>query len=104
MAMGAYQAAAELGLRIPDDVSIVGFDDQELISDSLRPGLTTVALPHYDMGQWAVRNLLEQISSVESLPARHALLPCPLMRRGSVALPPPKQLQTISPSPDVEAM
>jgi LacI family transcriptional regulator len=104
MAMGAYQAAAELGLRIPDDVSIVGFDDQELISDSLRPGLTTVALPHYDMGHWAVRNLLEQISSVESLPARHALLPCPLMRRGSVALPPPKQLLTISPSPDVEAM
>lgn len=87
LAMGAYQAAAELGLAIPDDLSIVGFDDQELISDSLRPGLTTIALPHYEMGQWAVRNLLEQIASVEPLPPRHALMPCPVIRRGSVGPP-----------------
>ena len=89
MAMGAYQAATELGLTIPDDLSIVGFDDQELVSDSLRPGLTTVALPHHEMGQWAVRNLVEQIASVDPLVPRHALLPCPLIRRGSVASPHP---------------
>ena len=40
----------------PRRLSMVGFDDQELISDSLWPGLTTVALPHYEMGQWAVQN------------------------------------------------
>jgi LacI family transcriptional regulator, galactose operon repressor len=92
MAMGVYQAASTLGLSIPDDVSIVGFDDQELISDSLLPGLTTVALPHHEMGRWAVRDLLKQIDahSLESLdaqppyPVAHALIPCPVIRRGSV--------------------
>jgi LacI family transcriptional regulator len=45
VAMGAYRAVAECGLRIPDDLSVVGFDDQELIAAALSPGLTTVALP-----------------------------------------------------------
>ena len=87
-ALGVYQAAAELGLRIPADISVVGFDDQELISDSLRPGLTTVALPHYEMGRWAVRTLLEQIDSGSPLPT-HALLDCPLVNRASVGGPRP---------------
>ncbi|QCO98222.1 hypothetical protein FCN77_11590 [Arthrobacter sp. 24S4-2] len=39
MAMGAYRAAAELGLRNPEDLSVVGFDDRELISPNLHPGL-----------------------------------------------------------------
>ncbi|MDX6322679.1 MAG: LacI family transcriptional regulator [Propionibacteriaceae bacterium] len=86
MAMGAYQAAQELSLSIPRDLSIVGFDDQELVADSLRPGLTTVALPHYQMGQWAVRRLLEQIDAPESQPT-HALIPCPVVRRESVGPP-----------------
>ncbi len=89
MAMGAYQAAAELGLRIPDDVSIVGFDDQELIASNLRPGLTTMRLPHYEMGQWAVRTLLGLIQAGDTAPGvTHALLPCPLVRRASVSSPP----------------
>jgi LacI family transcriptional regulator len=86
MAMGAYQAAQELSLSIPRDLSIVGFDDQELVADSLRPGLTTVALPHYQMGQWAVRRLLEQIDAPASQPT-HALIPCPVVRRESVGPP-----------------
>ncbi|MGH3860169.1 MAG: substrate-binding domain-containing protein [Actinokineospora sp.] len=45
--------ARELGLSIPDDLSIVGFDDQEHVADGLAPGLTTIALPHYEMGVWA---------------------------------------------------
>ena len=45
MAMGAYRAAAELGLRIPADLSVIGFDNPEIIADGLYPGLTTVALP-----------------------------------------------------------
>lgn len=87
-AMGLYQAAASLGLSIPADVSVVGFDDQELISDNLWPGLTTVALPHYEMGKWAVRTLLDQIERGGDAPRLHALLPCPLVSRGSVAAPP----------------
>lgn len=61
MAMGAYRAAAELGLSVPADLSIVGFDDQELIAGNLHPGLTTVALPHYEMGAWATGALIDAI-------------------------------------------
>lgn len=88
MALGAYQAAQELGLRVPQDVSIVGFDNQELIAASLRPGLTTVALPHYDMGRWAVDTLMDSIDSTRKERPRYETLPCPLVRRGSVAAPP----------------
>lgn len=87
MAMGAYQAAQELGLRIPDDVSVVGFDDQQIISAGLRPGLTTMALPHYEMGHWATSTLLDLIKD-PGRPRHQVLLPCPLVRRDSVAPPP----------------
>ena len=87
-AMGVYQAASALGLGIPDDLSVVGFDNQELISDNLWPGLTTVALPHYEMGQWAVRTLLKQIESATPYPPVNALMSCPVVHRGSVAAPP----------------
>jgi LacI family transcriptional regulator len=86
VAMGAYQAAAALGLRIPADVSIVGFDDQEEISEGLLPGLTTVALPHYAMGAWAVDTLIARINDPQA-PVERVLLPCPVVRRGSVGPP-----------------
>ncbi len=85
--MGVYQACHELGLTIPGDVSIVGFDDQELIAGDLRPRLTTMALPHYEMGHWAVKALLGQIDAAEPQPPRHTILACPLIRRESVAAP-----------------
>jgi LacI family transcriptional regulator len=88
MAMGAYQACQDLELRIPDDVSIVGFDDHELVAGSLRPGLTTMALPHYGMGHWAVLALLRQIDNGDST-VQHAVLACPIVRRASVGPPPP---------------
>jgi LacI family transcriptional regulator len=88
-AMGAYRAAAERGLRVPDDLSVVGFDDQELIASSLSPGLTTVALPHYDMGAWAVQALLGLIEDTATSTDRplQKLMPCPLVRRDSVGPP-----------------
>jgi LacI family transcriptional regulator len=86
MAMGVYHAAAERGLRIPEDLSVVGFDNQELIADGLRPGLTTVALPHYEMGAWAADTLIRRIEAPDS-PPEQSLLPCPLVERGSVAPP-----------------
>ena len=89
MAMGAYQAAADLGLRIPEDLSVVGFDNQENIADGLRPGLTTLALPHYEMGQWAVRTLVDLVDSGDQQPCPAGVtLPCPLVRRASVGSPP----------------
>ena len=89
MAMGAYQAAAERGLNIPRDLSVVGFDNQENIADVLQPPLTTAELPHYDMGYWGVNTLLDIINtpSGTSTP-QHAVLPCPLIRRASVGPPP----------------
>src|SRR3712207_5128433 len=90
MAMGAYRAAMELGLGIPEDLSVVGFDNQELIAANLFPALTTVALPHYEMGAWAVTTLVGLLGG-DVDPARLAdepkLLDCPLVVRASVAPP-----------------
>jgi LacI family transcriptional regulator len=91
MAMGAYRAAAELGLAIPADLSVVGFDDQELIAANLHPGLTTVALPHYEMGAWATEHLIDAVEGKTdiTLMALHpTILGCPLVTRDSIAAPP----------------
>ena len=90
MAMGAYRAAAELGLRIPDDLSVVGFDNQLLLAEGLYPALTTVALPHYEMGAWAVDALVALLDGrpvVDDGVSFPVALPCPLVRRSSVAAP-----------------
>lgn len=84
MAMGGYFAFAERGFTVPDDVSVVGFDDQHYIADALRPPLTTMALPHAAMGRWAVEHLLhapwhDGRASVQQR------LGCPLVERSSVA-------------------
>lgn len=82
-AMGAYEALKELGLRIPDDVAVVGFDNQEIIAAQLRPPLSTVALPHYEMGRWAVEHLVEHAGSGETPPVQCAL-DCAYVERESV--------------------
>ena len=85
IAMGAYDALRKLNKKIPDDVAIIGFDNQQLIAADLHPGLTTMALPHYEMGQWAVEHLLKLIEkpSNGAAPVQH-LLECPLIVRESV--------------------
>ncbi|MCB9455351.1 MAG: LacI family DNA-binding transcriptional regulator [Anaerolineaceae bacterium] len=84
-AMGTYDALKEQGLRIPDDVAIVGFDNQDSIAEALRPGLSTMQLPHYEMGQWAITYLIEQLESDSPMqtPIQHQQ-PCPYIRRDSV--------------------
>lgn len=82
MAMGAYDAARQLGLAIPADVAIVGFDNQELIAEQLRPPLTTMALPHYEMGQWAVQYLLGGSPAAQPDPLQQ-VLDCRLIERAS---------------------
>ena len=89
-AWGAYQALTELGLRIPADVSVVGFDNQEELAPFLRPGLTTMDLPFRRMGHHAVDLLLgghARRSPRARKPAPAVLVPCPLVERGSVAPP-----------------
>ena len=88
LALGAYRACAELGLRIPEDVSIMGFDNHEYVADGVYPGLTTIELPHYDMGVWGAEHLFTLIDSDnDGVAAESALLRGPVIHRGSVAPP-----------------
>ena len=89
MAMGAYEAIADAKLSIPQDISVVGFDNQLNIADALRPPLTTVQLPHFEMGAWAATRLLEAIDpeNSESLITIEQVIACPLVIRDSVAPP-----------------
>src|SRR4029450_10010070 len=87
MAMGVYHAAIEAGLRLPPDRSVVGFDDLEFVASGLLPGLTTVALPHYEMGAWGVQRLLALMES-PSERTEQVKLCGQLIRRSSVAPPP----------------
>lgn len=80
-AIGCYEALKEAGLHIPQDISVVGYDDEE-IARHLFPPLTTSILPHMAMGQWAIEQL--------EAPAGRGRYPitkleCPLVERESVA-------------------
>lgn len=86
MAAGAYVAARHRGLEIPRDLSIIGFDDQQLVAAELDPPLTTVALPHYEMGRWATEVALG-VRTPDDPGAVH-LMECPIIRRDSVSPPP----------------
>ncbi|WP_127497910.1 LacI family DNA-binding transcriptional regulator [Actinoplanes solisilvae] len=81
IALGAYQALREAGLRIPQDVSVISFDDTDMAA-WLRPQLTSISLPHYQLGWQAVERLLGPSAdpSVQRLPM-------PVRRRASVAAP-----------------
>ena len=81
MAIGALRAVHESGLRVPDDISIVGFDDIEL-SAYTSPPLTTVAQPKDDIGALAVEMLLERVSG-RRLEARKVMLQPTLHVRAS---------------------
>lgn len=87
VAMGAYDAIRMLNLAIPDDVAVIGFDNQEIIAAELHPALTTVQLPHYEMGQWAVRHAISLLSSAsdgrDPKPVQHKI-ECPLIERESI--------------------
>lgn len=82
VALGVYEAAAERGLRIPDDLSVVGFDNDE-IAATLLPPLTTLVLPHDEMARWAVDRLLAPQGSA---PLRMKI-DCELVERASVSRP-----------------
>jgi LacI family transcriptional regulator len=90
MAMGAYRAAAGLGLAIPADLSVVAFADQELIAANLHPALTTVTLSVAELGTRAAELLIGAIEGAAgvSLPASPPAVPAyRLITRGSVAPP-----------------
>jgi LacI family transcriptional regulator len=78
IAMQVYGAAASLGLSIPQDVSVIGFDNYRLIVETLVPNLTTVALPYYEMGRKAVELINDAAPSIQKIS-----LPCTLYERES---------------------
>lgn len=79
-AMSCYGAIQDMGLKIPHDIAVVGFDNQWSIPENLIPALTTIQLPHYEMGKWAFNQLfVEQGDS----PAQ-VKIDCPLVSRDSV--------------------
>lgn len=85
IALGCYDVFAERGLSCPGDISVVGFNDMPFL-DKLQPPLTTVAIPHQQIGAEAARLLLEAIAD-PTRPGRSVLLPLHLVVRGSTAAP-----------------
>lgn len=84
MAVGAIEALRQLGLRVPEDVSVMGYDDQE-ISRHTHPPLTTMVLPNYEMGRAAVELLFDVIDGSAGQRRSLLKLDCPLVERDSVA-------------------
>ena len=85
IALGCYDVFAERGITCPDDISVVGFNDMPFL-DKLRPPLTTIAIPHHQIGAEAARLLLDAIAE-PTRPPRSVLLPLSLVVRGSTAPP-----------------
>ena len=84
VAMGAYTAILEHGLRIPTDVAVIGFDNQEVIAAHLRPPLTTMALPHYELGARGAQYLLTKGQPGGWPEPVHERLHCNFVERNSM--------------------
>jgi LacI family transcriptional regulator len=85
VAIGALQAARERGLRVPEDLSVVGFDDVEA-AEIVTPALTTIRQPLAEMGRMAV-SLLERLLEGQRIEALHVELRTQLVVRASTAPP-----------------
>jgi DNA-binding LacI/PurR family transcriptional regulator len=86
VARAAYRALGDIGLRVPHDVSVTGFDDDPL-AQWLTPGLSTVRQPFQDIGRAAMELLLDRMAD-PSRSSEHRELPVEFITRGSVAAPP----------------
>ena len=81
-AVSVYSAIADLGLKTGRDVSVVGFDNQTVITEFVYPGLTTMQLPHYEMGKAAMQYLFDLKSGNK---IEKKMLDLTLVERSSVA-------------------
>jgi LacI family transcriptional regulator len=85
MAVGALDAARELKLAVPRELSVVGYDDQDLARYT-HPPLSTVLLPNYEMGRWAAETLIAEARGGTATILQFQS-ECPLVSRDSVAPP-----------------
>ncbi len=83
MAMGVYDALRKLNLRIPEDVGVVSFDNHELIAAPLYPPLSSMELPHSQMGAWAADHLIEMASRPNNRKPIQHKIECRLVERSS---------------------
>ena len=104
VAIGVCRALHELGLRIPDDVSVIGFDDIPLL-EYLPVPLTTVRMPKAAMGEVAAQMLIRHIESKTAVPPQKVLLEAELVTRastraldGAAVTPPPSTREKSHPS------
>lgn len=81
IAFGAMKAIQEQGLKIPEDISIIGFDDVDMC-DFVSPALTTMHAPAYDMGQYGVNFLFAASNLIQATPIK-VKMPCKLVERES---------------------
>jgi LacI family transcriptional regulator len=86
VALGCYDVFAERGIDCPRDVSVVGFNDMPF-ADRFQPPLTTVHIPHYDIGKAAAELMLEELAGDGGPRPRHRRLEPHLVVRGSTAPP-----------------
>lgn len=85
MAIGCYEAARMLGLSVPNDISIVGFDDEDLAAN-MDPPLSTMVLPHDEMARWAVAELLDSYEDADQDERLQKVkIECEFIERSSVA-------------------
>jgi LacI family transcriptional regulator len=103
LALGCFDLMLKRGIECPGEISVLGFNNMPLV-DKVRPALTTIALPHYQIGVEAARLLLERIRQPQASP-KLVMLPLSLVVRESTAPPaetalsrrgsnPPKQRRT----------
>lgn len=85
LALGACDALREHGMPCPDRISVTGFNDMPF-ADKFHPALTTVRVPHYDLGATAGRLLLEQLSRPNQ-PVKRLTMPTTLVVRASTGPP-----------------
>jgi LacI family transcriptional regulator len=83
LAVGCYTALDEAALQCPDDISVIGFNDMPFV-DRLRPPLTSIRFPHYQLGTEAAQLLLERINGAKG-PVKILYLAPELIVRGSTS-------------------
>lgn len=93
-----YSAAMRRGLNVGQDISVVGVDNHQVVAEMMAPSLTTIELPHYEMGYWATLKLISLIerrrlddlkllptnAPIPSLDRIHAQVKCVLIEKESV--------------------
>ncbi len=83
ISLGALRAISEEGLKIPDDISLISFDDQPY-SDLLNPPMTTIIQQKEEIGKLAFKLLMDQINTKEIIKTQVIVMPTKLIKRKSV--------------------